>query len=135
MPVRVYSKDMTEKKKKSTKRELLIGSGLVLLFSSLILLALAGALISVGVVFLFALDRGDALAPLGPALLVYGVLLIIMVLAGYKFSARFAFLVKRGLGILRERRRLPDTSRLALREDEAPDIDMPGTHEQQVDQL
>ncbi len=95
-----------QKKKKSTMAELAVGGGLMALFLPVIVLAVLGALIGVAVGAAYTLNiLGDGVA-LWPLLVVYGALLLTMLFFAYKFSARFALLTRRLVGLLRERRRI-----------------------------
>jgi uncharacterized membrane protein SpoIIM required for sporulation len=95
-----------QKKKKSTMRELAVGGGLMALFLPVIVLAVLGALIGVAVGAAYTFNIiGDGVA-LWPLLVVYGALLLAMLIFAYKFSARFALLTRRLIGLIREKQRI-----------------------------
>jgi uncharacterized membrane protein SpoIIM required for sporulation len=103
-----------QKKKKATMRELAVGGGLFVAFLPVIILAIFGALLGIVVGAAYAFNLlGDGI-PLWPLLLVYGTLLLTMLFFAYKFSARFALLTRRLIGLMRERRRIRTETREAV---------------------
>lgn len=95
-----------QKKKKSTVRELAVGSGLMALFLPVIIFAVFGALLGIVVGAAYAFNVLGTGTSLWPVLVVYGALLSVMLIFAYKFSARFALLTRRLIGLMRERRRI-----------------------------
>ncbi|MAS32631.1 MAG: hypothetical protein CL610_01415 [Anaerolineaceae bacterium] len=95
------------KKKKATVTELALGGGLLVIFLPVVLIAVMGAIAGVGLGALYTLVNAEAFWPM---LLVYGVLLAVMLWLAYKFSARFALLVRRCVGLLREPARVQSIS-------------------------
>ena len=96
----------TSKRKKKTLTELAIGSGLLILFLPLILLAIFWTAVAIGVGLLLTLVMRDNSAAFVPMVMVYGALLTVMIFVTIKFSTRFRLLFRRLLGILQERRRI-----------------------------
>ena len=96
----------SSKQKKKTLTELAIGSGLLLLFLPLILVAILWTVVAIGVGLLLTVVMRDNPAAFVPMVLVYGTLLAGMIFVTVKFSARFRLLFRRLLAILQERRRI-----------------------------
>lgn len=93
-------------KKKSIGVELTLGSGLLLIFFPCILVAVIGA--SREIIISVSGDRFPLYQNTWgwPILIFIGLLLLIILFTTYKFSSRFALLVRRLFGLIRERRRI-----------------------------
>ena len=107
------------KKKKATMAELALGGGLLALFLPVILFAFVWGLIAlaVGLVFTFAAPSGPSLWPVA---LVYGGLLAAMLFTAYRFSKRFALLMRRLIGLIRERRRIHTSTHALIDDSDGP---------------
>jgi predicted membrane protein len=115
---------MTHKKKKALRRELVLGSGLLLLFLPVIAFAAVWALLAVGLGGLFAYFTPENSAVFWPMLAVYGTLLTILVIVAYRFSVRLLAVIQRLLNIRREQQRVrADSIRLEDHEADRTDFD------------
>jgi hypothetical protein len=104
-------------------RELAVGGGLFVAFLPVIIFAIVFAAIGafIGAAYAFNI-LGDGIA-LWPLLVVYGALLLTMLFFAYKFSARFALLTRRLIGLMQERRRIRAETRAAGFVEDSVDIE------------
>ena len=94
-------------------RELAVGGGLMALFLPVIVFAIAFTLLALFCGAAFALSVPGTDLAMWPMLVLYYGLLIVMLFFAYKFSARFALLTRRLIGLMRERRRIRTETRSA----------------------
>ena len=110
-------------KKKTLRRELIVGGGLAVLFSPFILLAILVAIRSIG--FGMILTEGNPnSSSLWPMFAVYGTLLILLIIFSYKFCTRLMTVIQRMLKIRQEQRRVAaEFAHVEDRETDADELD------------
>ena len=121
--------EQKNKKKKSTTRELAVGGGLMAIFLPLIVFAVMGTLIAIIVGAASIPNIQESNTALWMVVVVYGTLLVLMLFLAYKFSARFALLTGRLIGLMRERRRIRTETRAAGSSNASAFIDPQSLHE------
>jgi hypothetical protein len=108
-----------KKKKKALRRELIIGGGSMLIILPLLLIAIlgAGASLVIGVMMVRWMPDAN-IAP--TMLVVYGILLTILLVFGYRFIARLFAVIRRMMNIRREQKRISEETRISVVETTEP---------------
>ena len=98
-----------KKKKKALRRELIIGGGAMVILWPLILFALVGAAGAIVVGAVMAPQMSDSIFL--TMLAVYGTLLALLIVFGYRFGARLIAVIRRMRNIRQEQRRIREVTR------------------------